>query len=465
MSFVTQIRTNIKSPDGDDYVVNIGKHTLLVGNNEAGKSAIAEALQLARTGSAYGLLYRDKPIKDGKLLSALIPPSQDQATATARFEDGGIREWVLQRGKRPKSSGAHEGQSTLSVAELHSVMSGSTETKVKFFWEVLCEEITAADLMGLLPKDLHETLVLVCPLDRPVSLTDLLTKIGALQRDQSAQVKASKIALESMGTVRFVGEDELGGVWNSLQRAMLRDLLKSIYLDYKADPMLQAGHVLSHLTKQLGGKDAIQRIPPTEDLLGEIGETLLHRRMTRVASLAKNGETRASDLSSSLKALKSAVLQVMHDMLDEAANKFCKSVGKFLPKGDSLMFDASGSTLDIGLTRNGEQHTALSGSTEARLLAAIAAAIAFPSDLIVVDDRMWDPLTLGKTLEVLEKSPNQVVVMSTIKPRGRKRSSWSYVEISRTPGHPLEIDDGTEREDPEESGQSASRTSEEEEHV
>ena len=453
MSFVTQIRTNIKSPDGDDYVVNIGKHTLLIGSNESGKSAIAEALQLARTGSAYGLLYRDKPIKDGKLLSALIPPSQDQATAIARFEDGSIREWVLQRGKRPKSSGAHEGQSTLSIAEMHSVMSGSTETKVKFFWEVLCEEITAADLMGLLPKDLHETLVLVCPLDRPVSLTDLLTKIGALQRDQSAQVKASKIALESMGTVRFVGEDELGG------------LLKSIYLDYKADPMLQAGHVLSHLTKQLGGKEAIQRIPPTEDLLGEIGETLLHRRMTRVASLAKNGETRASDLSSSLKTLKSAVLQVMHDMLDEAANKFCKSVGKFLPKGDALLFDASGGTLDIGLTRNGERHTALSGSTEARLLAAIAAAVAFPSDLIVVDDRMWDPLTLGKTLEVLEKSPNQVVVMSTIKPRGRKRSSWSYVEISRTPGHPLEIDDGTKREDPEESGQQASRASEEEEHV
>jgi len=448
-NFVTQIQTNIKSPDGGDYTVNIGKHTLLIGSNESGKSAIAEALQLARTGSAYGLLYRDKPIKDGKLLSALIPPSQNEAVAVVRFDNGSIRRWVLERGKRPKSSGANEGQSALSIAELHAVMSGSTETKVKFFWEVLCKDITAADLMDLLPKELHETLVLVCPLDRPVSLTDLLTKIGSLQRDQSAQVKASKIALESMGTVRFVGDDELGGVWNTLQRAMLRDLLKVIYLDYKADPMLQAGHVLSHLTKQLGGKDAIQRIPPTEDLLGEIGETLLHRRMTKVASLAKNGEVRASDLSSSLKALKNAVIQVMHDMLDEVADKFCKSVGKFLPKGDTLLFDASGGTINIGLTRDGEEHTALSGSTEARLLAAIAAGIAFSGDLIVVDDRMWDPLTLGKTLEVLEKSPCQVVVMSTIKPRGRKRSSWSYVEIKRTPGHPLEINDGTEREDSE----------------
>lgn len=462
-SFVTQIQTNIKSPDGEDYTVNIGKHTLLIGNNESGKSAIAEAVQLARTGSAYGLLYRDKPIKDGKLLSALIPPSQDQATATARFENGSIREWVLERGKRPKSSGANEGQGTLSIAELHSVMSGSAETKVKFFWEVLCEEVTAADLMGLLPKDLHETLVLTCRLDRPISLTDLLTKIGSLQRDQSAQAKASKIALESMGTVKFVGDNELAGVWATLQRGMLRDLLKVIYLDYKADPMLQAGHVLSHLTKQLGGKEAIQRIPPTDDLLGEIGETLLHRRMTRVATLAKNGETRASGLSSSLKALKSAVIQVMHDMLDEVAAKFCKTAGAFLPKGEALLFDASNGTLDIGLKRDEEQYTALSGSTEARLLAAIAAGIAFPSDLIVVDDRMWDPLTLGKTLEVLEKSPCQVIVMSTIKPRGRKRSSWSYVEIKRTPGNPLEINDGTKRKDPTVSGNQTPEASQEQE--
>ena len=135
---VTQIQTNIKSPDGGDYTVNIGKHTLLIGNNESGKSAIAEALQLAQTGSAYGLLYRDKSIKDGKLLSALIPPSQNEAVAVARFDNGSIRRWVLERGKRPKSSGANEGQSALAIAELHSVMSGSTETKVKFFWEVLC---------------------------------------------------------------------------------------------------------------------------------------------------------------------------------------------------------------------------------------------------------------------------------------------------------------------------------------
>ena len=444
MSFITKISTNIKSPDGEEYTANIGKNTLLIGNNESGKSAIAEALQLARTGSVFGLLYRDKPIKDGSLLSALIPPTEEAAQAIAQLENGEVCQWTLKRGKRATRTGPNG--IALSIAELHGVMAGSLETQTKFFWSALCEKISISDLMDQIPKELHETLILVCPVDKPVDLSGLLSRVGSLQRDQSAQVKASQIALESMGIVRAGTEDELGGVWNSLQRAILRDLLKTIYLDYRADPALQAGHVLAHLTEQLGGKEAIQRSLPSDEILGEIGETLLHRRMTRVAILAKDGEIRASNLRSSLKDLKTAFLKVMHDALDGAADAICKKVGSFLPKNEALVFEPSGGSLTIGLSRQKEKHTALSGSTEARLLAAIASGLSDGSSLIVVDDRMWDPLTLGKTMEVLEKAPCQVVVMSTIKPRGRKRSAWNYVEVARTPGKPLEVNDGQRKE-------------------
>ena len=59
------------------------------------------------------------------------------------------------------------------------------------------------------------------------------------------------------------------------------------------------------------------------------------------------------------------------------------------------------------------------------------------NDLIVVDDRMWDADTLKKTMTVLEKAPCQVIVMSTIKPKGRKRGAWTYIQVCRTPGEPL----------------------------
>jgi energy-coupling factor transporter ATP-binding protein EcfA2 len=451
MSYAKKIVSNVKSPNGDPYSVELGKHTLLIGNNESGKSAIAESLQLARTGSAFGLLYRDKPVKDGKLLSALIPQNEPSCSVTVELESGEHCSWALERGKRASRVGPNGAN--LSVAELHAIMAGSPETKARFFWRKLCEPMSAPDLLALLPEGVRETLLLVCPLDRPVDLADVLERIGKLQREQSSVVKAGQIALESLGTVNRVSDDELSGLWDAFNRAMLRDVMKVIYLDYKADPRLQASHVLSYLTEKMGGQDTIRRIRDTGEIGNELAEALLHKRMTRIAVHAKNGELRASKLRDSLKELKDAVLQVMHNGLDVVAESFCKTVGKFLPKGESLYFQASGGGMTLGLTRYDELHTALSGSTEARLLAAVSCALADESSVIVVDDRMWDALTLGKTMEVLEKAPCQVVVMSTIKPRGRKRSAWKYIEVSRTPGKPLEVDDGRKRENTEGSGE------------
>ena len=85
----------------------------------------------------------------------------------------------------------------------------------------------------------------------------------------------------------------------------------------------------------------------------------------------------------------------------------------------------------MGIEKAGEIHTALSGSTEASLIAALGAALADQFCLLVVDDRMWDATTLSKTLGALEKAPCQVIVMSTIRPKGKKRANWSYVELSR----------------------------------
>lgn len=452
MSFAKKIISNVKSPNGDPYSVELGKHTLLIGNNESGKSAIAESLQLARTGSAFGLLYRDKAIKDGKLLSALIPQNEPSCSITVELDTGEHCSWALERGKRASRVGPNGAN--LSVAELHGVMAGSSETKARFFWRKLCKPMPVSDLLSLLPEELQESLRLVCPLDRPVDLADVLERLGKMQREQSNVVKAGQIALESLGTVNQVSDDELAGLWDSFHRAMLRDVMKVLYLDYRADPHLQASHVLSYLTEKMGGQDSIRRIQKTEEIGNELAEALLHKRMTRIAVHAKNGELRASNFRNSLKDLKDAILRVMHDGLDAAAEKFSKAVGKFLPKGETLHFQAQGGVV-LGLTRCDELHTALSGSTEARLLAAVSCALAEESSVIIVDDRMWDALTLGKTMEVLEKAPCQVVVMSTIKPRGRKRSAWKYVEVSRTPGKPLEVDDGSERKDAEGSGEEA----------
>ena len=58
MKKVIKIRSNIKSPNGQAWEYELGDYNLLIGPNESGKSAIAEAVQLALSGSAYGLQVR-----------------------------------------------------------------------------------------------------------------------------------------------------------------------------------------------------------------------------------------------------------------------------------------------------------------------------------------------------------------------------------------------------------------------
>ena len=440
MSHAIRIITSVKSPNGLPYEVNLGKNTILIGSNEAGKSAIAESLQLARTGSAYGLLYRDKPIKDGNLLSALMPKETDICVANAFLDNGENSIWELERGKRPTQTGPKG--TTLSVAELHGVMAGNPETQGKFFWKQLCTEVSLGNLLGLIDDGLHESLVLVCPvMEGSVDLVEAITRLGKIQRSQTSVVKAGQIALESLGSFQDVSDAELVEVGKGLSRAHLRDILQVIYVDYREDPTLQASHVLRHLVKMLGGQDAVGRIPSTEDVQGEYAEVLLSKRLSRAASAARGGEKRARDLQVSLKKLKEALLDVLFSMVEAAAKNFSDTVSSFLPEGEKFIFEVHGRALLIGLRRNNEDHTALSGSTEARVLAAISAALGDENDLIVVDDRMWDSATLAKTMKVLEKAESQIILMTTVKPKGKRRSGWKYVEISRSPGEPLEISD------------------------
>mgnify|MGYP003647261064 CR=1 FL=1 len=440
MSHAIRIITTVKSPDGMPYEVNLGKNTILIGANEAGKSAIAESVQLARTGSAYGLLYRDKPIKDGSLLSALIPGESDTCVANAFLDTGENSVWELERGKRPTQTGPKG--TTLSVAELHGIMAGNGETQGKFFWKQLCCRVPFGDLLGLIDSGLHEPLTLVCPIeDGSVDLVDALTRLGKIQRDQTSVVKAGQIALESLGSFQDASDAEMLEVGKGLSRAHLRDILQVIYVDYREDPTLQASHVLRHLVEMLGGQDAVGRIPSTEEVQGEYAEVLLSKRLSRAASAARGGGTRARDLQTSLKKLKEALLDVLFTMVEAAAKNFSDTVSSFLPKGENFIFEIRGRALLIGLRRNNEDHIALSGSTEARVLAAISATLGDENDLIVVDDRMWDSATLAKTMGVLEKAESQIILMTTVKPKGKKRSGWKYVEVSRCPGEPLEISD------------------------
>lgn len=81
------------------------------------------------------------------------------------------------------------------------------------------------------------------------------------------------------------------------------------------------------------------------------------------------------------------------------------------------------------------------------MLAAIACAVA-PDDgpaVVILPDRQWDPDHLRLVMRGLAKSDAQVVVVSTVKPKGRVPKAWTVVDLEGMDGvNPLEVDDDTE---------------------
>lgn len=440
MAYIQKITTNIKSPDGAEYTVDLGQHTLLIGENEAGKSGIAEACQLARTGSAYGLLWRAKNIKDGKLLSTLAPQDSEECSSTAMLDTGEFCEWKLKTGSRPKHS-APEG-SVLTVSEIHAVLAGNAETQAKFFAGALgVHKLTSDDVKEAISENLHGFFDTMAAGRETIDLISFVEKLSREQREQNNVSKAAQIALESLGTVTSVDDEELKGLMAMLQRSMSRDILRSIYRSYRADPTIRAGGVITHLTELLGGKEGVRRIPPTEEALAEIGEAHFQKRMMKTAKIAKRGEILAQDKKEAFKKLKEAILKVIFSELEQSprVSDFVSRVNNLLPGGQEFIFEVTPGKIAVGLRRDEQEHYALSGSTEARVVAAIAGAISDEDDLIIVDDRMWDAKTLGQTLEVLRNSPGQVIVMSTIRPKGKQRAGWTYVTVERERGQALRI--------------------------
>lgn len=114
-------------------------------------------------------------------------------------------------------------------------------------------------------------------------------------------------------------------------------------------------------------------------------------------------------------------------LLKRKKKEFEDSITKFLPEGDEAGVDID--TARIGLIRNGQLHTALSGAEWSRILLAILAAQGARSTptIAVPADRAWDRDTLTSVMKSLSSSPGQVIIMSTVAPEDVE--GWTIVRV------------------------------------
>ena len=442
MSWVKEIVTNIKSPDGNSRTYELGKHTLLVGPNESGKSAIAEAVQLALTGSSSGLLYRNKPIKSGPQLSVLRPEGVEVVFAQAMLDDGQSAEWSLEKGKRPKKAGV-SGVS-LPVNDLKTVMAGSDTTIRAFFYENMLKETPWEDVVSHLPENLHAAFNLWVPKRDSINMVDAISALGKKKREVKAHGAAAQRMLESL-TVVAIDDAEIDGLWEQYEQAEKLDRLRKMYANYRKPKEGSAfdDRALSLVKKSLaemGTKEELKGVPTPKEAREAIADVYQAKGELASAVSAKKALSMVKDEIGFIGELEKSLQEVIVELLDEwnVWKTFADQVNMFLPKGDTFTVEDNGS-LQIGLNRPNGMHTALSGSTEARTLAAMAAGLVITRRtwegdhpaLIVVDDRMWDSKTLAKTMAALEKIDCQVLLMTTSKPRGKGREAWTYVNLGQ----------------------------------
>ena len=438
MSFVKTVTTNIKSPDGQSKTFELGKYTLLVGPNESGKSAIAEAVQLALTGSAFGLLYRNKPIKAGNQLEVLRPSGAEVVYSQATLDNGESAEWVLEEGKRPKRSGV-EGYA-IPMNDLRSVLAGSDQSIRTFFYNRMVQKTKREVIKAQVSAPLQDVFDEYVSDEDFLPLPSVIAGVAKEKREESAKVKAAKQMLEQMDAT-YVDDNAISALWLQLGEAQRLERLKEMYKTYREEN--ESGLVLDKIKASLasiGSKEKIQEMISSEDARKELESAYLKMGKFKACLELKNtvawGEGVVVQLGKLEKALTEIVSSVMQD--ECVWENYCNSVNEFLPKGDEFTVLDNGS-LKLGLKRENGLHVALSGSTEARTLAAMSAALVENEDsdednlsIIVVDDRMWDTNTLAKTMKELESVDCQVIMMTTQKPRGRAREAWTYIDLEKS---------------------------------
>lgn len=432
--YVKRITTNLKTPGG--LTVDMGPRVLIVGPNESGKSALAQSVLLATSGMTSGLLLRKGVVKSGDQIASMAPKGE-KIEIRAELSNGDVAVYECEPGHKPK----HNKLAALgiSVDEVRDAFSGSGSTAKQFLVRSLV--VVNTDLSEV-RNDIKDTEIQSL-FDEVIGdrkkldgsgFIALMDSVEKTRKEYKTRAASSAAVLSALGPYAAkTNTEQMDLFWSNYSAATFAQWFRNQGKAVQAMPEEERPSALGPLrwlSKTLGGKDALAAAKPLNDARAELEYAISSRAMLDFAMVAKG--------TSEADAAMEAKYKKLHDCLDEyfqnylcaiAIDTFIDRTNNYLPPGEKFILNRD--TMYFGLLRNGVEHYALSGSTEARVLAAMCCALNGPGKLsiVVVDDRMWDGMTLAKTLKALEKAPCMVVMMSTMLPRGRARASWTFIEL------------------------------------
>ena len=141
--------------------------------------------------------------------------------------------------------------------------------------------------------------------------------------------------------------------------------------------------------------------------------------------------------SQDYKSLKDATEKAVGYLLDERVGAFVARVLSYLPDDWAFGIELRDGTREVfrmGLRRGAKLHCALSGAEWAAVTTAIAMVVSerlADTDVAVLipEDRAWDPKTLSAVMRAYGSFNGQVIMASTVKPRGKAPKGWTVIDM------------------------------------
>ena len=444
--FIKEVRSNVKSRTGDPYSVKLGKHTLILGNNRSGKTSIIQAVELAATARVDDLMGRSEVRLDNMLLS--LAPEGEALTSVVEFTDGKKNGYHKDLDKKAVTS--HDHDCTMMHRWTRKILSGSPAKLEEAIIEWLdLKGVSEEEVLDLLPSKVHAKYLDIadhmakrCD-NRGQLLVQMAEYAAKSQRELGVEIKALKQVQDAFamqcGGIRQ--DDEITQSLVDMVNAAtpsLTHLQKAAA--WAADAELEncptcGTHVgyehmqasSAHLNNQTaqGSEDLSTLVQRVEELMHDRimwAENLKYKRQIDTKESWREGH----------KDLKTACLAAVSYLVSKHMDEFCISVNKYLPESWSLRFSAAHRTLGLAFD-DGKVHTSVSGAEWATLVTAISCAGADSMSganpmLLVVEDRAWDAATLASVMRALNKFDGQIIIQSTVKPKGRMPKGWDIVE-------------------------------------
>lgn len=448
--FVNKVTSNVKGFDGM-WEAELGRHTLIVGPNRSNKTTIIQGLELGLTGIVDELMGRDE-VKLAKLLSSLKPADQEALRASIELSNGRKGGFYMEAGSRASAD------NIVPEAMIHRVvrnaLSGSNAKMVDAMVDWMdADGVTIDYIVDQLPKDHQAKYQDIADNMRRREKNEItiLRKIcdyaGKRQREYSSQAKNH--------------EDFASNLADQVEQIRSASTIHKKIVDCVDEHKSAIDHLVS--AAEWADENGVDQCPTCGSQVGNAHISVAHAHLKEqaiapskeemeklvynitsimsdsvrwnIAIKQKKKAGEARRYAEQYKDLKKCCTELLKRIVLEAFSEFKHKVNRYLPEDWNLDYNEELECVGLNQGDRGI-FTSLSGAEWATVVTAVACAAGDTRDkdepiVLVIEDRAWDPKTLSSVMKQLQKFNGQVVIQSTVKPRGRISSEWTVIESEK----------------------------------